>query len=136
MQLRLSQEMQHAFRAARTAAGGRGDGWLDVVELLQRRVAADFGLPEVVGLDAMRRAEALLPGDAEVVKLSLYRKYNRCIDGPMQAGDAAPDADLLALGGAAPTTLHALLRDRAPWRPGTEGPAGSRPLAVLVGSYT
>ena len=139
-ELRLSEETQRQFKAA--GAAGRGDGWLEVVEGLQRQVAAEFGLTEAVGLDAMRLAESLLPGDQEVIEISLYRKYNRCIDGPLQTGDPAPDADLLSLDQPGlPTTLHSLLHDRSGWFPDGCGPAAAaaaagRPLAVLVGSYT
>ena len=135
-----------------------------MVEALQRHVAAEFGLPEAVGLAAMRAADQLLPGDPEVSELSLYRKFNRCIDGNLNTGDLAPDAALIPLQpprpprepGAEATSLHALLRgDRAPWQPvwpvaevakaraAAAAAAGveetgmpARPLALLVGSYT
>jgi hypothetical protein len=112
------------------------DGWLDVVEQLQRRVAAEFGLTESVGLDAMRCAEDLLPGDMDIHEISLYRKYNRCVDGPLKVGDSPPDTPLVALVSddagcvsTSTTTLHALLRGR-PER------GSSQPLVLLAGSYS
>lgn len=128
-ELRLAPETQRLFAAAAKTVGG--SGWLDVVEDLQRHVAKEFGLSEQVGLDAMRRAEALLPGDPEVKEISLYRKFNRCVDGDLAVGDVAPDAHLLSVGtgpgvgrGCKATTVHSLLE------------ASAQPLVLLVGSYT
>ena len=59
--------------------------------MLQRRVAAEFGLPEEIGLLIMREANSLLPGDDEVNQISLYRKFNRCTDGTLSVRDAAPN---------------------------------------------
>jgi len=92
------------------------------MERLQRRVAREFGLSEDVGLQVMRNAEALLPGDPEVREISLYRKYNRCRDGPLQVGDAAPNVHLHRLDGTE-LKLHELMQ-------------GSRKLVVIAGSYT
>ena len=91
--LRLCDETQRRFKLASV----RPDGWLQVVEQLQRQVAAEFGLSEAVGLAAMRHATQLLPDDPEVIELSLYRKFNRCVDGNLDTGDCAPDAALLPL---------------------------------------
>ena len=86
-ELRLCEETQAMFRSV----GDRYDGWLEVVEALQKRVAREFGLAEAVGLAAMRGAEGLLPTDPEVVEISLYPKYNRCVDGALHAGSPAPN---------------------------------------------
>lgn len=69
-------------------------GWLAVMDELQRQVAREFGLSEDVGITALRCAERLLLGDAEVREISLYRKYNRCVDGSLHEGDVAPNAIL------------------------------------------
>jgi hypothetical protein len=108
-----------------------------VVEALQRRVAAEFGLPEAVGLAALRGAEVLCahsPEDAaEVHEISLYRKFNRCRDGGLREGDPPPDAPLTRCRDGAATSLHALLH-------GAGGSGGGRaplpPLVVFAGSYT
>jgi hypothetical protein len=115
------------------------------------QVASEFGLPEAVGLAAMRQATQLLPGDEEVFELSLYRKFNRCVDGGLRAGDTAPDATLLPLQAAShdlgveraeTVSLLALLRgDRAAWRasasPINAPPDEAQsPLVLFVGSYT
>ena len=147
-ELRLAPQTQARFKAI----SHRPDGWLDVVESLQRQVAAEFGLSEKVGLDAMRCAETLLPGDTEVRDISLYRKYNRCVDGPLRMGDAPPDANLVQVSGVhgpddmcgKRTTLHSILRDRRSWS-SVLGPRAAdtasamqplRPLVLLAGSYT
>jgi len=87
--LRLSHETQEEFQAA-----SEPDDWIQVVERLQRRVCREFGLSQEVGLNAMRRAESLLPGDKEVSEISLYRKYNRCRDGTLQVSDKPPNLSL------------------------------------------
>ena len=68
-------------------------------------------------------------GDPEVKEISLYRKFNRCVDGDLVVGDVAPDAHLLPVGtgvgrGCRATTVHSLLE------------AAPQPLVLLVGSYT
>jgi hypothetical protein len=94
---RLSPETQARF----AAVGEVGDGWLEVVEALQREVAVACGLTERVGVAAMRNAERLLDPihHAEIREISLYRKYNRCKDGDLHAGDAAPNVLVAGLGG-------------------------------------
>jgi len=118
-ELRLCDETQAAFRQQRDSP----EGWLGVVEGLQRRVAAEFGLTEAVGLDAMRCAESLLPGDEEVIEISLYRKFNRCKDGALAVGMSAPDAALYDLAGEPVALTTLMARDE-------------RPLCVFAGSYT
>ena len=80
----------------------------------------------------MRGAEALLPGDPEVIEISLYRKYNRCVDGDLDVGSLAPDVPLLLVetgcsvnqSARKPKMLHSLLE------------ASPQPLVILAGSYT
>jgi hypothetical protein len=116
--LRLSEETLANFSCCSTP-----DGWLDVVDKLQRRIASEFGLSEQVGLDAMRLADKLLPDDPEVTEISLYRKYNRCRDGDLREGDHAPDVPLHLVADGKRTALHSLLNE-------------CTPLVVFVGSYT
>lgn len=98
--LRLAPETQAKYRAYRLRGEGE-KGMTEVVEQVQKAVAAAFGLDEQVGLEAMRCAEAIVEsrpaaegggasGLAEVVRLSLYRRHNRCVDGPLIEGSAAP----------------------------------------------
>lgn len=91
-------------------------------EELQRRVCGEFGLDEDVGLEAMRAAPLLLPGDSEVNEISLYRKCNRFRDGPQGVGDMPPDVIVHSLDGEE-VSLRALI-------------PGPRPLVVFSGSYT
>jgi len=124
-ELRLSPEVQNLFREA----SSKPDGWIGVVEDLQRRIAHEFGLSEKVGLAVMRGAEELLPGDLEVKEISLYRKYNRWKDGSLQVGDAPPNVALYHIWKESVhepvlTNLHAALL------------SGQRPLVLFAGSYT
>lgn len=94
--LRLCAQTQASFKAAR----GEANGIFRVVEALQRQVVREFDLPIDVGLQALRRADLWL-GEAKAKELSLYRRHNRCRDGPLAVGDPAPFASvppLLALG--------------------------------------
>mmetsp|Transcript_7346 Transcript_7346/g.12976 ORF Transcript_7346/g.12976 Transcript_7346/m.12976 type:complete len:127 (-) Transcript_7346:701-1081(-) len=120
-ELRLAPETQAEFRAAGMKSGP--SAWLGVVEVLQRRVAAEFGLAESVGLDALRLAEVLCPGDPEIKEISLYRKYNRCRDGAVSVGDAPGDAPLIRVADASSARLHDLLHTK-------------QPTVLFVGSYT
>jgi len=107
-ELRLSDEIRLQLRDP--AVRAEPAGWLAVMEVLQRRVCREFGLSEEVGLEAMRCADSLLPNDPEVKEISLYRKYNRCVDGPVVPGDAMPCAALHPLGDLHCTVpLHELL---------------------------
>lgn len=86
--LRLSSAIQEQYRE-------RGyDAYVDITEALQRRVTEEFHLDTVEGVDYLQLAETLVRPNqarvAEVRSLSLYRKYNRCFDGSLQVGDAAP----------------------------------------------
>ena len=145
---RLSPETQARF----AAVGEVGDGWLEVVEALQREVAVACGLTERVGVAAMRNAERLLDPihHAEIREISLYRKYNRCKDGDLDVGDAAPDVLVAGLGGeggeggegpglaagTAPAVggcgAHATPRSPSLFDFGRPG----RPLVVFAGSYS
>ncbi len=130
--LRLSESTQAAFRSYRDA--GRGpEGMLAVPTAVQLRVAEEFGVPPDVGLEALRCAPALLPGDDEVPTLSLYRRHNRCVDGSLNVGDLAPDVELFPVCGSARAScglfspsrgLHSLLAGCA------------RGLILIAGSYT
>jgi hypothetical protein len=120
-QLRLCPETQAEFRKARDTESG----WLGVVEQLQRRVAREFGLDEEQGLAMMRSAEALLPGDPDVVELSHYRKYNRCRDGPLRVGDSPPDTALHSVADARTVQLRDLLESLP-----------TKLTVLLAGSYT
>ncbi len=140
-ELRLCAATQAQFKAYRLA--GRGEeGMGAVVAAVQRQVCAEFGVAEAVGVAVLQCAEALLPGDAEVIQLSLYRRHNRCVDGALRVGDAAPDVGLVAVSPSAVTLAHDLAVER------TEGTGGrgevglhallsrGRPLVVVAGSYT
>lgn len=87
-ELRLCAETQEKFKAV--SSQKKPDGWLSVVEQLQRQVCKEFGLSEIVGLTALRCAQDLLPNDPDVNEISLYRKYNRCRDGNLKVFDKLP----------------------------------------------
>ena len=55
-------------------------------------------------------------------EISLYRKYNRCRDGPLTVGDTAPNVELHRIDGTR-IDLHDLV-------------CGARKLVVFAGSYS
>lgn len=83
--LRLCAETQAKFHAARHEC----DGVFRVVEDLQNQVVREFGLPIDIGLNALRCAEQWL-GNDRAKELSLYRRHNRFVDGPLIVGSSAP----------------------------------------------
>ena len=130
-ELRLSPDTQRRFRNI----SKKPDGWLSVVEDLQLQVAREFNLPHDVALKVMRDAESLVPKSEEglleqIKEASLYRKYNRCIDGCLQVGDSPPDVSLVHSTSSKHVTLHSIL-DRNFRRNDLD-----RPLVIFAASYT
>lgn len=122
--LRLCDETQAALRAVRA----QPNRVFEVIEELQRRVAREFGVPEVQGLRALRCAEDWI-GEERAKELSFYRRHReRCADGPLRVGDTAPLAAVpplprvrAGLGGAA-LQLASL--------------GAARPLVLVAGSHS
>jgi hypothetical protein len=113
--------MQDKFKAV---SRHRPDGWLEIVEELQRQACREFGLSEDVGLMALRQAHVLLPDDPEVDEISLYRKYNRCRDGSSKVSDRPPNVNLLHFQSQNCVSLDSLLME------------GNNPVVIFAGSYT
>ena len=140
-ELRLSKETQNEFRGWRLEGKGE-QGMSVVVEDIQRRVAREFGLSEEVGMEALRCAETLLGPEhrEEVIKLSLYRRHNRCVDGSLKVGNLAPLHPLLHPVSLAAQALTASLRADMCAPPvvciGDFLTPGSPPLVLVCGSYT
>ena len=135
-ELRLCDETMHEFEKVRDEGGSDGgaghDGWLGIVEGIQKRVCKHFGVSEFVGVTAMRCAETLpqmTHTDVEQVRaISHYRKFNRCIDGSLKVHDAAPS-----------TTLWQLLDRRSDALKHVLFPSfttSSLPLLVVAASYS
>lgn len=132
-ELRLSQDTQRRFRNI----SKQPDGWLSVVEDLQLQVAKEFNLPNEIALKVMRSAETLVPTSEKIVleqikQISLYRKYNRCIDSHLEVGDMPPNISLVHSTSTSSkvVTLHSILERK----PGCSN--RNRPLVIFAGSYT
>jgi hypothetical protein len=140
-ELRLSKETQDEFKRWRLEGKGE-EGMSVVVEDIQRRVAREFGLSEEVGMEALRCAETLLGPEHRdtVVKLSLYRRHNRCVDGSLRVGDLAPLHPLLHPVSLVAQNLASSLRvdmcDPPAVCIGDFLTPGSPPLVLVCGSYT
>ena len=123
--LRLSAETQAAY----AAVGERPDAWLALTAALQLRVAAEEGFTSpdaaAAAVAFLRSAQRTFAGDAEVLSIPLYVRFNRCRAGTLAPGMAAPDAALLRPDGVRGCSVHALHAELGP-----------RPLLLLGGSYT
>lgn len=82
--LRLSSEVQALYR-------DRGyDSYVDITTSVQEQVSVEFGFDRKMGIFLLRSAESLYtdPTQLEEIRdISLYRKFNRCIDGLIKEGD-------------------------------------------------
>ena len=72
---------------------------------------AESDLP--AALAALRAAQSLYPGDADVRAAAFYIEHNRAEDGSLRVGDKAPDCKLWSTEGLAATTLHDTLAKTA-----------------------
>ena len=133
-ELRLSDATMREYERVRDAEAREGEeeGWLAVVEAVQKKVCEHFGVSECVGFDAMRCAETLPQMTAadiqDVRQISHYRKFNRCQDGSLEVNDACPS-----------TTLWRLLDRQSNALSQVMFPdvlTGSQPLLVLAASYS
>jgi hypothetical protein len=130
--LRLCAATQAAYAVAAGPAG-----WLTVTDALQRRVAEEEGFRTCDGgvddaVAYIRGAQRAFAGDAEVLSIPLYVRFNRCRAGALAPGDAAPDAPLLLADGrtrCSVLALHAALC-------GDGGAQPRAPLLLVGGSYT
>ncbi len=140
-ELRLSQCTQQKFKNV----SDKPDGWLSVVEELQYQVAREFNLPYNVALKVMRDAESLVQSNKgmsalaqqKIKQVSLYRKYNRCVDSPLQVGDVPPNVSLVRGGNTSSdmVKLHSILEESCSDRTNLN-PKHPLPLVIFAGSYT
>ncbi len=134
-ELRLSAGTQAAFKAYRMA-GLSEVGMSAVVAAVQHRVCLEFGVSDAVGIEALQCAEALIPGDPEVIQLSLYRRHNRCTDGALTVGDAAPNVHLYPVSLAAKAVARTVVCDDFENVSSHSMVSSGRPLVLIAGSYT
>lgn len=123
--LRLSEHTLRQYKR------GSAEDYVRITEALQAQTAAEFGLSAEVGSMLLRRADSFARSEAEraeIVQLSLYRRHNRCVDGDLQVGDAAPSL-----------LLQPLPRAGADLPPPVAMPPAApsaTPLVVFAGSYS
>ena len=145
--LRLENEMRlgDIAMAEYDKARAKGEDPFQIPEQIQIAVAAHFGLEPSVAMDAMRCAETLPQMTAadveEVVQISHYRRYNRCMDGTLQVGDPSPDVALFRLpncSAATPTTACVTTACVAPLVPCALSAVAplSSPLLLVAASYS
>lgn len=100
------------------------------VDALQARVASEFNVDADVGTELIRSASTLFPETAELVH---YVRYNRCFEGSLCVGDAAPDVELSTLAGK-PTTLWTELDLHR--SSDLDGLEKAKPVVIVGASYT
>lgn len=121
-ELRLSDSTQRAY-------GRCDDGGYEAVritEAVQRAVCREFGFESNIeeGLEVMRCAMAMFPGDEEVRDACHYLRHNIHVPCPILVGSQIPDVSVLRQDGSV-EGLHALC---------DAFPAG--PTLILAGSIT
>lgn len=95
-ELRLSDKFANKYQAE--AMNGL-EGYCFVSEQIQLEVTKEFGTG-LYGLEVLQTAEQLFPDRKEEIKeLSLYRKFNRMVDGNLAVGATAPGVSVVDVSG-------------------------------------
>jgi hypothetical protein len=100
---RLSDEYQARY----AAVGDCSNAKERVTTTIQRRVVREAGFEgvEAEGLDLLRSAMALFPGDQELIDSCFYLKHNIHVECPLPVGTTLPELTLSELGAAGPCAL-------------------------------
>jgi len=120
--LRLSDSTQRAY----SKCDDGGYEAVRITEAVQRKVCREFGFASNIqeGLEIMRCAMAMFPGDTEVRGACHYLQHNIHVPCPIQVGGQIPDVPVVRMDGST-EGLHALC-DAFP----------SGPTLILAGSIT
>lgn len=92
-ELRLSDATQRAYAKY---SGDVGGDKIRITEAVQRRVCREFGFADNIaeGLEVMRCASAMFPGDAGVRDACHYLRYNIHVPCPLSVGQTIPNIAL------------------------------------------
>mmetsp|Transcript_35400 Transcript_35400/g.69436 ORF Transcript_35400/g.69436 Transcript_35400/m.69436 type:complete len:128 (+) Transcript_35400:256-639(+) len=121
-ELRLSDEVQHRYAQCGEDAGAKET----VTVAVQQQVLLEFGCTkeeEEDGLELLRTALALFPGDSEVKNSAHWLKYNIHVSCPLTVGSTVPDVSLFTTS-AQTVSLHSILAQ------------SNRPTILVAGSHT
>ena len=91
--LRREDELRLSDETLRKYQTHGQDAYVAITTALQEQVAREFGLEAPLGVMLLRTADSFARDSAElaeIVSLSLYRRHNRCVDGDLSVGNAAP----------------------------------------------
>jgi len=121
-ELRLSDAVQAAYAKVPEDFHGKEK----ITVRVQRRVCTEFGFTHDIeeGLDLLRSATALFPGDEEVKNSAHWLKYNICYPCPIELGVIVPDVMLYTTPDKKPVSMHKVVA------------RSKYPTIVLAGSYT
>jgi len=130
-ELRISPETQKKYAESEKLSV---NDWMGVTLELQRNLVREFGyvgdLKEEYGLQILRAAQTLYPNDPEIMNSVLYLKYNRARQGPLVAGEPAPDIPLATLDNDPVTLFHNPFVKSNPNKP------ENKPLVIIGASWS
>jgi len=119
--LRLSDEAQALY-----AKRPESFMWKSkVTNDIQEQVAEEFGFEDNVeeGVDLLRSALSLFPGDQTIINSAFYLRFNINVPCPLKVGEIVPNTPLFTLDGKQ-KYLHDIVSD------------SSQPTIIAAGSYT
>jgi len=121
-QLRLSADVQNRYQRQKDDFPWK----IRVTEDVQKQVCREFGFRADIkeGLDLLRSAEALFPGDAEVKDSCHWLRHNICKPCPISVGDVVPNVTVYTSPAGMATQLHEIVGSCA------------QPTVIFAGSYT
>eukprot|EP00656_Telonema_subtile_P010164 TRINITY_DN14859_c0_g1_i1.p1 TRINITY_DN14859_c0_g1~~TRINITY_DN14859_c0_g1_i1.p1 ORF type:complete len:127 (+),score=27.04 TRINITY_DN14859_c0_g1_i1:422-802(+) len=120
-QVRLSEKIQSKY-----AERPDDFDWKSRVTVkLQQEVCREFGFTHDLdeGLDLLRSAPALFPGDAEVRNCAHWLRHNIVAACPLVQGETVPEVPLFRTDGSI-TSVHELLKQ------------SNTPTVLIAGSHT
>jgi len=68
-------------------------------EELQKHVSHEFMVDPTIGIELIRCAVSLFPGDEEIKSIPHYVRHNRCFEGNLKNGDVPPNCRVAQLDG-------------------------------------
>jgi len=121
-ELRLSKATQNRYAKRKDDFSWKIRVTIDI----QKRVCREFGFKEDIeeGLDLLRSAEALYPGDKEIKNSAHWLRHNICKPCPMSVGDVVPNVTVYTSPGGNPMKLHDIVARR------------TQPTVIIAGSHT
>lgn len=117
-ELRLHPTVQKAYKAI-----GDDETLLSKFTAgLQMHVSREFAVQPHVGIELIRSAISLFPGDEEIRLIPHYVRHNRCVEGHLKAGMVPPDCRVATMDGTERSLLEII--------------DTTKPVVLLAASHT